>query len=154
MQLFTIGVEELNLDGTAKLDSNNLPIETYDNSDIEGLAKVFTGLNVDEVAIEESAAEAMTTPMQVFEEDHSSKEKAFLGQSIAANTSARASISQALDIIFQHPNVAPFVSTQLIKRLVSSNPSPAYVGRVASALESGAYLLPDGESVGTRERGD
>ncbi|WDE02768.1 DUF1800 domain-containing protein [Thalassomonas viridans] len=158
LQLFTIGLVKLNMDGSPVLDDQGKAIETYDNHDITGLAKVFTGLNLYEGVddsgeeLEETARVAM--PMQVFAESHSPLEKSFLGQSIAANTSARESISQALDIIFAHPNVAPFISRQLIQRFVTSNPSPEYIARVAAAFETGLYRFSDGSSVGTKIRGD
>lgn len=154
LQLFTIGVEQLNLDGSQMRDNNGLPIETYTNNDIQGLARVFTGLNLNEEALEESVARAFSVPMWVFDEDHSLKEKTFLGQTIAANTYTEASIEQALDTIFNHPNVAPFISRQLIQRLVSSNPSPAYIKRVASSFETGYFELPNETRVGAGKRGD
>jgi len=154
LQLFTIGVVELNMDGTPKLDTNGNVIETYDNKDITGLAKVFTGMNLNEIVIEESVFTAYATPMVTFEESHSLKEKNFLNFTIAAGTSADASISQALDHIFFHPNIAPFVSSHIIQRLVMSNPSPEYVGRVANAFTLGEFTLPNGKKVGKSKRGD
>lgn len=154
LQLFTIGVVELNLDGSEKLDAQGKPIETYTNADIQGLARVFTGLNFNNQAIEESISLAASTPMSAFDEDHSLKEKSFLGQTIAEDTYTQESITQALDIIFDHANVAPFIGKQLIQRLVTSNPSAEYVSRVATAFESGTYSLPDGTSIGENRRGD
>ena len=154
LQLFTIGVEQLNMDGSTVLNSSNDPIETYSNTDIQGLARVFTGLNLDEDAHEESVAKAFSVPMWVFDEDHSLKEKTFLGQTIPANTYTEESIEQALDVIFNHQNVAPFVGKQLIQRLVSSNPSSAYIERVALAFESGVFVLPNEKSIGAGRRGD
>ena len=154
MQLFTIGLVELNMDGTPRL-RNGRPIETYSNADIVGLARVFTGLEL----LQSDGSEAQTIarrsqPMRIIEDRHSPLEKVFLGGRIAPNTSTADSIDQALDIIFNHPNVAPFVSRQLIQRFTASNPEPAYVRRVAEAFESGSFRAPNGRSFGTGERGD
>ena len=154
LQLFTLGVIDLNLDGTPKLDGNQQQIETYSNVDITGLARVFTGLNLDNVLNEQSRSVAFSAPMKIYNRSHSSLEKRFLNSVIAADTGAADSIDQALDIIFSHPNVAPFVSSQLIQRLVTSNPSPAYVSRVSTAFESGVFTLPNGDKVGESRRGD
>lgn len=154
LQLFTLGVIALNPDGTPRLDANQQQIETYSNADITGLARVFTGLNIDKTLNEQSRSAAFSAPMTTNERSHSSLEKNFLNQSIDANTNANESIKQALDIIFAHPNIAPFISTQLIQRLVTSNPSPAYVTRVSKAFESGIFQLPNGDNVGDSRRGD
>ena len=154
LQLFTIGVVELNQDGSAQLDSQGNPIETYNNTDITGLAKVFTGLNINAQAIERSRDEAFAMPMQTFYESHSSAEKTFLELTIAENTGAQDSINQALDHIFAHNNVAPFIGEQLIQRLVMSNPSADYIERVANIFDVGSYTLPNGEVVGEGRRGD
>ncbi|WP_281557487.1 DUF1800 domain-containing protein [Thalassomonas sp. RHCl1] len=158
LQLFTIGLVELNMDGTVKVDDRGQAIETYNNADITGLARVFTGLNLyeglDDNGEELTESLRVAMPMQAFEDSHSSLEKTFLGQTIAANTPAEESISQALDIIFAHPNLAPFISRQLIQRFVTSNPGPAYIERVANAFENGVYRFKDGTSVGTEIRGD
>jgi len=154
LQLFTIGVVELNLDGSIKTDESNKPIETYSNADITGLARVFTGLNVNEIQNEISAGAAFSTPMQTFSESHSIKEKVFLGHTIAAGTDAETSITSALEHIFSHPNLAPFIGKQLIQRLVTSNPTPDYISHVSNAFNAGKYTLPDGTSVGSQNRGD
>ena len=155
LQLFTIGTVMLNPDGTPSLDASGGAIETYSNADVTGLAKVFTGLNFSEEDTESASLYEVTArPMQIFEEDHSALEKTFLGSTIAANTPTASSISQALDIIFAHPNVAPFIGRQLIQRLVTSHPDPEYIDRVSAAFESGRYTLPDGTLVGDGRRGD
>ncbi|REL26246.1 DUF1800 domain-containing protein [Thalassotalea euphylliae] len=154
IQLFTLGVVELAPDGTVKLDDNGQSIETYNNQDITGLARVFTGLNLNSELVEESLGQAFSVPMQGYADSHSTKEKSFLGYTIAANTDLTTSIDLALDHIFAHPNLPPFVSKQLIQRLVSSNPSATYVQYVADAFKTGRYLLPDGTNIGTGERGD
>jgi uncharacterized protein (DUF1800 family) len=159
MQLFTIGLVQLNPDGTPRLDANNGQIETYTNADITGLAKVFTGLSWDDGDFggnnpDQTIPAAAYTPLAIFESEHSTSEKTFLGATIAANTTAAASIDTALDTLFNHPNIAPFVSKQLIQRFVTSNPSPQYVSRVTAAFETGWFQLPDGSSIGSSQRGD
>lgn len=144
MQLFTIGVIELNMDGTPKLN-NGQQVETYTNDDVFNLARVFTGLQ---------SGDRADKPMVMNANRHSPEEKAFLGSVIPANTPGEESIDQALDILFEHPNVAPFISRQLIQRFTASNPSPDYVERVANTFERGTYVLPDNSTVGTGRRGD
>jgi len=162
LQLFAIGLNELELDGTVKTDGQGQPIETYDNDDITGLAKVFTGLSTQGSnfydifgnCTDRNICPQFHQPMVMFDEFHSPLEKQFLGLTIPPNTLGDASIDMALDEIFNHPNVAPFVSRQLIQRFVTSDPDPAYVRRVATAFETGRFTLPDGRSVGTSARGD
>lgn len=160
LQLFTIGLLEINADGTVKTDIEDDPIELFTNEDITGLAKVFTGLefNVsrvpEEEGFEDQLASAMVQPMQIIESFHSTEEKSFLGLTIPANTPARESITLALDHIMSLPSVAPFISRQLIQRFVSSNPSDPYVARVSHAFESGQFELPDATLVGDGRKGD
>ena len=131
MQLFSIGLYQLNPDGSFVL-ANNKPVETYTNADIRGLARVFTGWVYDnQVAADPSFA---ARPVIAIASRHEPGAKTFLGRTIPAGTDAYDSIAQAIDIIFNHPNVGPFVGRQLIQRLVTSNPSPGYVGRVSAAF--------------------
>lgn len=150
LQLFTIGTVELNPDGTPMLNAMDEAIETYDNADVTGLARVFTGLDVEN----RGDRDLWTSPMLVFENRHSPEEKVFLGTRIPPGTGTEASITMALDHIFEHPNVPPFIARQLIQRLVTSNPEPAYVERVANAFASGRYTMPDGVVIGEGRRGD
>ena len=161
MQLFTVGLVELNQDGSRKLDAEGQAIEIYDNTDITELAKVFTGLWWDSSAspdfgtgVGRPSVVGEELPMQMYDEEHSPFSKTFLGSTIPAGLSGNDSISAALDILFNHPNVAPFVSKQLIQRMTTSNPSAAYVKRVADVFDSGSFTLPDGQVVGTGTRGD
>lgn len=166
LQLFTVGLIELNPDGTPKLDPQGQPVELYTNNDITELAKVFTGLDlegldrnvfptIDEIIDQGTGLEEnMLRPMAVVEQLHSPEAKQFLNCSIAAGTPAAASITQALDCIMAHPNVGPFIGRQLIQRFTTSNPSPAYVQRVAEAFDFGQYVLPDGTVVGDGRKGD
>ena len=133
MQLFTIGLLKLNPDGTNQMNGN-APIETYGQDDITGLARVFTGWNLD--SADNSTPDRMRRPMVNNAAIHESGAKTFLGTTIAAGTSGPQSLNLALDAIFAHPNVAPFVSKQLIQRLVTSNPPPAYVARISAVFEN------------------
>ncbi len=145
MQLFTIGLYELNLDGTQKL-SGGQPIETYTQADVSGLARVFTGFTVD--STDGTTPDRYRRPLINIAANHELGAKSFLGTTIPANTAGPASLSMALDTIFAHPNVAPFFGKQLIQRLVTSNPSPAYVGRVSAAFENnGAGVRGDMRAV-------
>jgi uncharacterized protein (DUF1800 family) len=143
MQLFTIGLVELNADGTPKL-SNGQPKEIYNEDDVRGLARVLTGWDF----VARTNPEWPRTPMQHIAARHSPEEKKFLGATIPANTDGPASLKIALDTLFNHPNTAPFISKQLIQRLVTSNPSPAYVGRVSAKFaDNGAGVRGDMKAV-------
>ena len=133
MQLFSIGLVELNVDGTPKLASGKT-VETYDQADVSGLARVFTGWDYD--SSDADTPDRNRRPMANTASRHESGVKEFLGVTIAAGTSATSSLTIALDNLLNHPNTGPFISRQLIQRLVTSNPSLAYVGRVASVFNS------------------
>lgn len=158
LQLFTIGLYELNLDGTLKLDGSGQPIETYTNEDISELAKVFTGLWFDGLPFgllrHKRTERHQLSRMTMFELEHSDQPKTFLGETLTSTLSGEETISAALDILFEHPNTAPFVSRQLIQRMTTSNPSPEYVRRVAEVFNTGSFRLPSGDIVGTGDRGD
>ncbi len=134
LQLFTIGVHELNLDGTEKLGSNNKPIATYNQKTVEEFAKVFTGWNYADVEWDSYFGDAdHTKPLVAVEQYHDTSDKYLLNGEISPNgQSAQEDLTFALDNIFNHSNIAPFISKQLIQRLVTSNPTPAYVQRVAT----------------------
>ena len=156
LQLFSIGLKELNPDGTDKLDAQGQTIEIYDNTDIQGLAKVFTGMSTQgsDFNIIYQNFKSSYAPLTFYPKYHSELEKRFLDVTIPAETPGAESLEMALDGIFAHPNVGPFVSKQLIQRFVTSNPKPEYVGRVSAAFDTGQFTLPDGTAVGTGERGD
>lgn len=149
MQLFTIGLYQLNDDGTQKLDSTGNPIPTYSNNDVMGLAKVFTGFswnvpgNTSDTAWSNCCIYVGTgygedlLQMQAYPNHHSTEEKDFLGVTIPASGSPdpNGDLKIALDTLFNHPNLPAFFSRQLIQHLVTSNPSPAYVGRVAAIFK-------------------
>ena len=135
LQLFSIGLVELNLDGTVKTDAMGKPIETYGQDTITNLAKVFTGWDLDRLAPDTSRnPQQVRAPMTMNEQYHSTAEKRFLGTIIPEVTDGKTSLKMALDAIFLHPNVGPFIGRQLIQRLVMSNPSPGYIERVATAF--------------------
>jgi uncharacterized protein (DUF1800 family) len=151
MQLFTIGLVQLQLDGTPILTGGN-PSYTYGQADITGLAKVFTGWDFDLGGVAYATATAtpdfIRKPLAQVTSRFDTGDKAFLGTTIAAGLDATASLTQALDAIFAHPNVAPFFSRQLIQRLVTSNPSGAYVTRVATVFnDNGAGAKGDLKAV-------
>jgi uncharacterized protein (DUF1800 family) len=143
MQLFTVGLVELNADGTVKKDAQGQPIPTYDQSVIEGFANVFTGWNYAGAAAFAQARRTLANqvqPMQAYPEQHSPLAKKLLQYpgatkpSLPAGQTPQQDLADALDNIANHPNVGPFISKQLIQKLVTSNPSPAYVGRVAAVF--------------------
>lgn len=136
MQLFSIGLFELNPNGTQKTDSANNSIPTYNNQDIREFAKIFTGLSWGgEGATFGKEEPDFSVPMQMFEGEHEPGSKLLLnGQVVPAGQSGDQDIDSAIDNLFQHPNVGPFIGRQLIQRLVTSNPTPAYIERVSNAF--------------------
>lgn len=148
MQLFSIGLYELNLDGTERAGQ----VETYTTEDVTGIAEAFTGYDYDYTGVSIVAAfessnrkipepkyvrQAMTADPAKWRNPrttgfHSDSEKTFLGLSIPAGTNAPDTLKLTLDRLFAHPNVGPFFARQMIQRLVTSNPSAAYVRRVAT----------------------
>ncbi|MEM9014183.1 MAG: DUF1800 domain-containing protein [Pseudomonadota bacterium] len=157
MQLFTIGLLELNQNGELRLDGSGAPIETYDNDDVTELAKVFTGLSWgdrDRFFGRPENIRSEYLPLEMYDDEHATAPKRFLGVTVPGNTPGDASISIALDALHNHPNTPPFIARQLIQRLVTSNPNADYVGRVAAAFRAGSYTLPSGQPVGSGARGD
>ncbi len=129
MQLFTIGLNRLNMDGTLQL-SGGQPIETYTPTDVSQNARVFTGLVLD--STDTTTPDRLRRPLIINASLHETGASTVLGTAVPAGTDGAAAIRITLDAIFAHPNVPPFISRQLIQRLVTSNPSAAYVGRVAA----------------------
>jgi len=133
LQLFTIGLYKLNQDGTPVLDGNGQPIPAYEQNDVNSFARVFTGWNF--AAAPAPGIVNYIDPLVATESRHDTKAKTLLnGVTLPANQKAAKDLSDGLDNIFQHPNLPPFVSKQLIQHLVTSNPSPAYVRRVADVF--------------------
>ena len=137
MQLFTIGLVMLDADGTPQL-TGGVSTPTYALADITGLARVFTGWDFDlqgqNVGTGTATPDFIRRPMIQVPARYETGAKTFLGTTIPAGTGADTGLATALDAIFAHQNVAPFFSRQLIQRLVTSNPSPAYVARIAAVF--------------------
>lgn len=145
MQLFTIGLYELNNDGTPKTDLSGNKTETYSQSDISNLARVFTGYDWDwskstwlsgYESYDIPTTEFASARMVLDPNEHSLLEVKFLGATIPAHTPGDQALKLALDTLYNHPNVGPFFARQMIQRLVTSNPSPAYVSRVAARFNN------------------
>ncbi len=159
MQLFTIGLFELNMDGTLKLDAHGNATPTYDIKDVEELAKVFTGLSggaYDPQSVFYQQNRSLifnapfnqfdyTVPMIMYNEFHDSGIKILVtGDTLPAGQSGVKDISDVLDMLFHHPNTAPFIAKRLIQHMVKSNPSPAYVQRISLVFEdNGAGVRGD-----------
>jgi uncharacterized protein (DUF1800 family) len=135
MQLFSIGLTKLNQDGTPLL-LNGKPQDTYGLNDITGLARVFTGWDFDLAGGNTTTPDFLRRPMIQIPSRHETGTATFLGATIPADVTSLVSLTMALDIIFAHANLAPFISRQLIQRLVTSNPSTAYVARVAAIFKN------------------
>jgi len=164
MQLMTIGLYQLNADSTLKTSSSNTPMDTYTLDDVTQLARVFTGYDLDIRSDEKSGSAGAFTPpgasytiesnawtrrpMALNASRHSTLEARFLGATVPANTDGATALRIALDTLFNHANVGPFIGKQLIQRLVTSNPSAAYVKRVADVFaDNGAGVRGDMKSV-------
>jgi uncharacterized protein (DUF1800 family) len=136
LQLFSIGTAKLEADGTATLDAFGLPVDSYDQEVIEGYAHAFTGWTYETVA---GATTRNNNPrnflgvMHAVAATHDLGAKELLnGATTPAGQSAEADLQQALQAIFLHANVGPFIGKQLIQKLVTSDPSPAYVARISA----------------------
>jgi uncharacterized protein (DUF1800 family) len=157
MQLFSIGLVQLNLDGTVRTDATGQPLPTYNQDVIEGFAKVFTGWKWECPSTLPACTFANTRPqlapvigynqvrpMRLYPEQHETGSKlvlsypgmALANATIPSSQTGAQDLKDALDNVFNHPNVGPFISKQLIQRLVTSNPSPAYVQRVAERFNN------------------
>jgi uncharacterized protein (DUF1800 family) len=138
LQLFSIGLVALNTDGTPQLDASGAPIPTYDAATIEGFSSAFTGWAYPPQPGTPAGWGDLTNyqgTMVAFPDHHEAGTKTLLnGYTIPANQTPAQDLANALDNIFNHPNVGPFISQQLIQHLVTSNPTPAYVGRVAAVF--------------------
>jgi len=134
MQLFTIGLWQLNPDGSKKLNSNNEPIPTYTNDDITELSRVFTGFWLNDTVFGRNDWEQYDSPMTIVDRHHDKKAKSLLKGhiKIEPNTSPKQEILYAIKRLTKHENVAPFLSKKLINHLVTSNPSKQYVERVST----------------------
>lgn len=157
MQLFSIGLVELNIDGSVRRDAQNQPIATYGQASIEGFARVFTGwkwacptTNTNctfantRAQVAPVAGYNQVRPMQLYADQHETGTKQLLVYSgvalpngvVPAGQTGAQDLAAALDNIFNHPNVGPFIARQLIQKLVTSNPTPAYIQRVAERFNN------------------
>lgn len=138
MQLFTLGLAQLNLDGTPKLDLNNVPLPSYSQTDVTNFARVFTGWTYAPRPGHTTRghnSENYSGPMVFYDPNHDQGIKHLLnGLVLPSNNGTQRDLEAALDNIFNHSNVGPFVAKNLIQHFVTSNPSPAYVSRVATVF--------------------
>ena len=162
MQLFTIGLFKLNLDGTAMTDSaTGKKLESYTQNDVTNIARVFTGYDFDTSDGERITPVGQTytvegrmfttKPMSFKASNHTANPSTFLSAAtVSADNTGGKALKQTLDILFNHPNVGPFFGRQMIQRFVTSNPSPEYVARVATAFNNnGAGVRGDLKAVWT-----
>lgn len=139
MQLFSIGLYNLNLDGSLTLASNGFPIATYEQDAVLGTAAAFTGWTYAQTGtpVFFPGKQDWRNPMINIASHHETAAKTILnGVVLPANQGAAQDLKNTLDTIFNHPDVGPFIARQLIQRLVTSNPSPGYVYRVASVFNN------------------
>ena len=147
MQLFSIGLNELNLDGTAKKDAKGRLIPTYTQQDVNELSRVFTGWDLKRSGQDDDnrwdkygrvgfKRGDFTHPVEFTSNYHDFGEKKLFNQTIPANLSGEEDIKTAIDIIYKNQNIAPYISKNLILRLTKSNPSPSYVKRVATVFQN------------------
>lgn len=138
MQLFSIGLYQLNQDGSQKLDAFGNKIPSYSQTDVQQLAKALTGWTYSNATATTGSGgnwNYYPGPMIPVPGKHNASLKTVLGQTIPAGQTIQQDLDSAINIIFNHPNVAPFIATRLIRALVTSNPSPAYVQRVANVFD-------------------
>jgi hypothetical protein len=149
MQLFTIGLRELNQDGSVKVNSKGEAIETYDQETITQYAAALTGWYYDTTGFETNKEDEFscsiacfpmdisTKPMVAFDYIHQKTEKRLLrGHYIPPGQRAEEDVQIVIDSLFNHPNLAPFFSMHLIRQMVTSNPSSAYIGRVSAVFNN------------------
>jgi uncharacterized protein (DUF1800 family) len=158
-QLFSVGVNQLNLDGTPVLDSQGTPVPTYTQATVNDFTRVLTGWRI-ATAFQNGVTNYRDPMVPRGSTTHDTNPKNLYGTVVAdcapgtsgtANSNCAISeLTKALDILFNHPNVGPFISKQLIQHLVTSNPSPAYVARVASVFNSDCNGLYPESPCGTR----
>ncbi len=158
MQLFTIGLYELNQDGSYELDDNGDRIPTYNNDDIKEFAKIFTGLGTAEVQANEYGVTAdfgvginltkRDIPLIMYDEWHEPGEKKLLNGYVVPNgQSGMKDIEDAVEHLFNHKNTGPFIALRLIQQLIKSNPSPAYISRVSNAFNNTRGVRGDMKAV-------
>jgi uncharacterized protein (DUF1800 family) len=140
LQLFSIGLVQLNQDGTLQLDTSGNPIPTYTQAQVQAFAKAYTGWTYATATGGVPTSYPNRTPnylapMVAFEAQHDMSAKTVLGGTVLpASQTAEQDLTGALDNIFNNSNVGPFVCKQLIQHLVTSTPSPAYVARISAVF--------------------
>jgi hypothetical protein len=137
MQLFSIGLWQLNPDGSQQLDGQGNPIPTYTQTDVRQNALALTGWtygNTTNIPPQFQNPNYFPGPMLPIASYHDQTQKTILGQTVPANQTATQDLDSAINIIFNHPNVGPFLATRLIRALVTSNPSPAYIARITAVF--------------------
>jgi hypothetical protein len=132
MQLFTIGLYSLNPDGTRQLDGQGNPIRAYDQGTVQQVALALTGWTYPGPG--NNNWENFSGPLEAREVNHDPRAKTLVGLTLPAGQTAEADMAATLDWLFNHQNIAPFVSTRLIRALVTSNPTPAYIARIAAVF--------------------
>jgi uncharacterized protein (DUF1800 family) len=138
MQLFSVGLVQLNLNGTFKRDASGKILETYSQKDVIEITRALTGWNSAEPDIKRSSANWANygKPMVAsWPDQHDTGSKTFLGKTIPAGQDAYKDLDSLVEILVTHPNTAPFVSLRLIQNLTTSDPSPAYLERVATVFK-------------------
>ncbi len=161
MQLFTIGLDQLNEDGSLQLDSSGNPIPIYTQADVTAFALAYTGWTYPTQSgstLQKHNPVYWIGQMVPFESNHNTTAKTLLPVNgtatvLPAGQTAEADLAGALDNIFAQPTLPPFVCKQLIQHLVTSNPSSAYIKRVADVFVSGSFS-GNGVTVGSGQRGD
>jgi uncharacterized protein (DUF1800 family) len=145
MELFSLGVSRLDFAGAVQTDSAGIPIPTYTQADVQQLAKALTGWTYGSskglTSTRAGNQQYYPGPMIPYIGKHDTSPKTLLGQAIPANQAAEQDLDRSIDIIFNHPNIGPFVATRLIRALVTSNPSAAYIARVAMVFNGTATNL-------------
>lgn len=151
LQLFSTGPDQLNMDGTRKLDATGSAIPNYSTDDIKGVARALTGwtyARLNGAAITDGNARDYASPMVPNAARYETGVKTFLGTTVPAGASQQDSVKAAVDTAFNHSSTAPFVAKALIQHLVTANPSPAYVGRVAARFaDNGSGVRGDMKAV-------
>lgn len=143
MQLFTIGLQKLNMDGSLVLGANGQPVATYTQEDVKQLALALTGW-----VYYQNQWENFTADMEPREQNHDSSAKSFLGCNLPAGQTTTQDLDGVVNCLFQHPNLPPFVAVRMIRFLAHSNPSPAYVQRVANVfVNNGSGVRGDMKAV-------
>jgi uncharacterized protein (DUF1800 family) len=151
LQLFSMGPDQLNQDGTPRRDATGGTVPNYTPDDIRGVARALTGWDLRRIGnappTDRWAADDVR-PMIPFPDRYDAGEKAFLGTQVAAGASPEASVDTVIDAAFNNPSTAPFVARHLIVHLVTANPSPAYIGRIARVFaNNGAGVRGDLKAV-------